>query len=291
MPVSDVCPSCSEALPTDGRLLKCTECEYTYHLGNCSGWSESTFKSKGEAGRSAWRCFNCRNGKPRAAGKQAMEPELISTLADIAKRLDALAGLPAQVQEIKTSIQLMSDKYDEILNKQVQQDKEIGCLRKRVENLEKKPRFDVAEVRDLGVSLNNLEVHSRKHNIEVHGVPITSNENLLAKLNDIANSANLPELNVSDVDAVHRLPAKPGKVPGIIVRFVRQSLRDAWLDGRKVLKNMNSTVTIAENMTKQNRDLLRCTRAWAAENDYRFTWYSNGRVLVRKAEGARALVI
>lgn len=291
MPVSGACPACSEALPTDGRLLKCIECEYAYHLGNCSGWSESTFKSKGETGRSTWRCTNCRNMKPKGAGRQGMEPELAASLADIARRLDALAGLPGQVEQIKASIQLMSDKYDEILNKQVQQDREIGSLRQRVETLEKKPCCDNAQVKELESSLNNLEMHSRKHNIEVHGVPRTPNENLLLKLNGIAKSANLPELSVNDVDAVHRLPAKPGKEPGIVVRFVRQSQRDAWLDARKVLKNVKSTVTIVENMTKQQRDLLRSTRTWAAENDYRFTWHSNGKVLVRKAEGARAVVI
>lgn len=291
MPVSGVCPACSETLPSDGRLLRCTECEYAYHLGNCSGWSEGTFKSKGEAGRSQWRCINCRSAKSRGAGRQGMEPELVAGLADIVKRLDALAGVPGQISELTKSIQLMSDKYDEILSKQVQQDREIGSLRKRVETLEKKPCSDNSQVKELESALNNLEVHSRKHNIEVHGVQRTPNENLLAKLNDIAKSVNLPELSVNDVDAVHRLPAKPGKEPGIIVRFVRQSIRDTWLDSRKVLKNLKSTVTIVENMTKQHRDLLRYARTWAAENDYRFVWHSNGRILVSKAEGARAIVI
>ncbi|KAL1477948.1 hypothetical protein MTO96_016927 [Rhipicephalus appendiculatus] len=115
MPVSGVCPACSEALPSDGRLLRCTECEYAYHLGNCSGWSEGTFKSKGEAGRSSWRCINCRTVKSRGPGRQGMEPELVAGLADIVRRLDALAGVPGQINELKESIQLMSDKYDEIL--------------------------------------------------------------------------------------------------------------------------------------------------------------------------------
>ncbi|KAL1438361.1 hypothetical protein MTO96_048150 [Rhipicephalus appendiculatus] len=114
--MSGVCPACSEALPSDGRLLRCSECEYAYHLGNCSGWSEGTFKSKGEAGRSSWRCINCRTVKSRGPGRQGMEPELVAGLADIVRRLDALAGVPGQINELKESIQLMSDKYDEILS-------------------------------------------------------------------------------------------------------------------------------------------------------------------------------
>ncbi|KAL1467778.1 hypothetical protein MTO96_041935 [Rhipicephalus appendiculatus] len=103
MPVSGVCPACSEALPSDGRLLRCTECEYAYHLGNCSGWSEGTFKSKGEAGRSSWRCINCLTVKSRGPGRQGMEPELVAGLADIVRRLDALAGVPASIPQPRGS--------------------------------------------------------------------------------------------------------------------------------------------------------------------------------------------
>lgn len=65
-----------------------------------------------------------------------MDPELTACVADITRRLDALAELPTQVGEIKKSIQMMSEKYDEILNRQAKQEKDTCSLDKRVGKLE-----------------------------------------------------------------------------------------------------------------------------------------------------------
>lgn len=218
-----------------------------------------------------------------------MDPELTACLADITRRLDALAELPTQVGEIRKSIQMMSEKYDEILNRQAKQEKDICSLNKRVGKLE--TVCASAEIQHLRATVNDLEFRSRKLNIEVHGIPVAPNEDLLCKLNEVAKSVNLPELTVNDIDAIHRLPTRPNKTPGIIVRFFRQSTRDTWLEKRKALRNNSSTVSITENMTKHNRELLRLTKEWAESNDYRFSWHCNGKVLVRKSELANAVVI
>lgn len=55
---------------------------------------------------------------------------LIASLIAIMQKLDALVSLPAQVDKIKQSIHLMLQKYDEILNKQVQHNKDINFLKK-----------------------------------------------------------------------------------------------------------------------------------------------------------------
>lgn len=288
--MDELCHSCDEKLPSDGRLIKCAECEYPYHLGNCSGWSESTFKSKGEAGRKSWRCPACRNSKSKTVGKGSMDQELVSCLTEITRRLDALAALPSQVAEIKQSIELMSEKYDEILSKQAHHDKEICSLKKRVVELETKP-CDSDDIQRVKTALNDIEWRSRKYNIEVHGIAVSEDENLLNKLNWVGTPIGLPELLADDVEAIHRLPSKVGKIPGIIVRFARLSLRDKWLEARKALKNAKSPVSITENMTKHNRDLLRFTREWAMANCYRFSWHANGKVFVRRSEGCPAIAI
>lgn len=285
----DVCPTCDECLPIDGRFLKCSDCEYAYHLGTCSGCSEATFKGKAESARRSWRCLNCRASKTKGTGKAAPDADLSSSLAEIVRRLDALSCLPTQVDEVKASIEMMSNKYDDILNKQAVHDKEISDLKKRVSVLERGRATD--DVESIKSSLNDLEWRSRKQNIEVYGIPKSDSEDLISKLNEVATAVNLPPLSGNDVDAVHRLPSKPGSEAGIIVRFYRQSLRDAWLEKRKVLRESKSAVSITENMTKQNRDLLRCTRAWAEENGYRFSWHANNKILLRRAAGDPKIVV
>lgn len=147
------------------------------------------------------------------------------------------------------------------------------------------------DVDSIKSSLNDLEWRSRKQNIEVHGIMKSDNEDLIAKLNEVATTVNLPPLSENDVDAVHRLPSRPGSEAGIIVRFYRQSLRDAWLEKRKALRESKSYVSITENMTKQNRELLRSTREWAEENGYRFSWHANNKVFIRRAAGDPKIVV
>ncbi|KAH8008648.1 hypothetical protein HPB51_000417 [Rhipicephalus microplus] len=286
--MTSTCQSCDEPLPCDGRVLKCNECESSYHVGSCSGWSETTFKTKGESGRRAWRCAACRSSKAKSGEKTSVDSELTICLADITRRLDTLAGLPAQVGEIKVSIQLLSQKYDDILNCQAKQEKDISSLNRRVGKLE--ADCTSSDIQQLKATVNDLEFRSRRLNIEVHGIRVTPDENLLCKLNDVAKIANLPELTGNDIAAIHRLPAKPNKTPGIIVRFAQQSIRDKWLGRRKALRDA-SNVSITENMTQQNRELLRNAKDWAQNNGYRFSWHCNGKILVRKREGDSAVVI
>lgn len=73
--------------------------------------------------------------------------------------------------------------------------------------------------------MNELEWRNRKLHLELHGIPKTEHENLLHKVNAGSASLPLPTLSPSDVIAAHRLPSKPDKTPGVIVRFARQSFR------------------------------------------------------------------
>lgn len=118
----------------------------------------------------------------------------------------------------------------------------------------------------------------------MHGIPLTDHENVLTKLSDVAKSFSLSELTASDVEAVHRLPSRQGKIPAITVRFSQLSLRDRWIAKRKVSRSMSSNISICENMTAQNPQFLSSGKEWASANDYRFAWHANGKIVVRKKE-------
>lgn len=50
-------------------------------------------------------------------------------------------------------------------------------------------------VESIKSSLNDLEWRIRKQNIEVHGIPKSDSEDLIAKLNEVATTVNLPPLS------------------------------------------------------------------------------------------------
>lgn len=292
----NVCLVCNDELPADDKMMTCVECEYSYHLGACSGIAESTFKSKTDISRKSWRCPTCRIAKTKSGQsvKGKKEPEFSSILVEINKKLSCLVELKDTVSEIEASIKMMSEKYDKLLESTNRHDKEITNMKKKLELLEKNETQ--SELNQLRQTVNDLEWRDRRLNLEIHGIPQSDGENLMSIINDVATKLNVPALGGSDISALHRLPARPDKLPGIIVRFAQQSIRDKWWESRRVLRRGNGDsrrdmLFIQENLTKQNRALLWTTKEWARNKDYRFVWHSGGKILVRKKEGERAIVV
>lgn len=80
-------------------------------------------------------------------------------------------------------------------------------------------------------------------------------------------------------------------MPGVIVKFTRQSVRDQWLENKRKLKRNEKTFYLQENMTRHNRALLYAAKIWAREKNYHFVWHKNGSILARKRDGNRVVVI
>lgn len=288
----DTCPCCDDELQVESNSLKCVECGYFYHLGACSGVTDETFKSKREFWRNSWRCQTCQTAKSRGSqsGKQKQDDcNIAAVLATINRKLDSLVTLQDTVSAIEQSVNLMSAKYDEVLLHMRQQDGEIKDLKKRVANIEKREK-DVNLIQ-MQQDMNALEWQTRKMNLEIHGIAVSERENLLSKINQMADKLGVPELSESDVVAVHRLPARPEKIPGIIVRFAKQATREQWFDKRKTLNRTDEDGYILENMTKQNRALLWSAREWARQSNYRYCWHRNGKIFLRRKDGDGVILI
>ncbi|XP_077498614.1 uncharacterized protein LOC144109688 [Amblyomma americanum] len=183
----------------------------------------------------------------------------------------------------------MSEKYDEVLVEMKQQSAEIAALQKRVEKVE--ATNSGQEVQELRQELNSLEQYTRRQNLEIHGLKHDINEDLLGKLNALANELKLPRLSEHELDGLHRLPEKKGKSPAVLVRFVSRTTRDQWMAKRRVLSDTNSGVHMLDNLTAYNKKLLWAMKRKAAEMAYQYAWQSNGKLFVRKAQGDTAIRI
>lgn len=292
--MSITCFTCQLAVPEEEEgAVVCTECTHSYHFGKCSGVTKKSFSGKNEAAKKSWRCPQCRCSASRASGSEDSQSELDIKflLASINKKLESLPSLNEKVDRMEQSVQHMSNRFDELEKQLKHQATEIKDLNKKVRELEKKDETNRAIRDQLQQAVNELEFRSRRLNLEVHGITMTQGENLLFILNEVADKLELPHLTESDVVSAHRLPAKQGLVPGIIVHFMKQQSRDAWLKRKSKLKNSAQRIFIQENLTRYNRELLRAAKDRAKENSYAYTWCTNGKVLVRKTEGARPIHI
>lgn len=287
----DVCLKCHEVLSDDKPNITCPECQFTYHFGTCCGIAESTFKARNAKSQKAWRCETCSVTKrsQTAKAKKDAEIDVTSLLASMNLKLNSLLSMKETVSAIETSVQNMSDQYDELLKSVGQHDKDIKSLTKRVEKIEN--AGTEGQLAELKRELNRLEWHNRKQNLEIHGVPQTANENLLSLVNEVAAKLDVPTLVPCEIVSMHRLPTKPDKIPGIILHFAQQPTRDRWLDKRRNLKRPKDNEYILENMTRQDKALLWSTKQWAREHNFQYVWHRNGNIFVRRKTGDPAKTV
>lgn len=302
--MSDECRACEQQL-ANGAYLTCTDCQSHYHVGNCSGVGERAFKKKNDAAKKSWKCEACKQtALSPVATRSGDEPEIsitnelseihrkLSTLLEMKSKVDSLEIIKSTVHAIENSMQEMSKKYDEVVAQMKLQHTDISDLRKRMERLEEKVKEQ--EVEQLRKQVNDLEQYSRRMNLEVHGLPQHTDENLLDKLNVLATELDLPQLSETDIEAVHRLPSKPKesgavRAAPILVRFSSRVTKEAWLEKKRKLKQAKSKIFFNENLTAQNKALFWQMRTKAKEKEYQFTWHRNGRLFVSR--GPRDKVI
>lgn len=299
-PESLQCLVCCQQIKSCDSFLECSDCNYVYHLGACSGITKPQFSSMRKKTREAWRCQTCSVGRTRSGSKENpksatagghdvdKEVEIKDVLLDIQAKLTTLLDLKTTVENIEKSVELMSAKYDEVLATTSRHEQSLKQMNTRIKALES---MDHPEILSMKEQLQELEWRNRKFNLEFHGIKPTKDEDLLVKVNDVVQKLNEPILSKHDIVAIHRLPPKPGKIPGIIVRFANQEMRDKLLEKRHELKTASPEVFVQENLTKHARALLFEVKRWAKDHNFEYAWHRNDRILIRRQDGEKAWLI
>lgn len=105
---------------------------------------------------------------------------------------------------IEHSIQLISDKQEELFSQINSLGKDITNLKERAEQVEAKTSAD--EIKKTKEELNDMQRYSRRENLEVHEVPFVEGENTLVRLNTINDELKLTHLDEANVEAMQRSP-------------------------------------------------------------------------------------
>ncbi|KAH8040127.1 hypothetical protein HPB51_009383 [Rhipicephalus microplus] len=146
--------------------------------------------------------------------------EIRLILCNINQKLDGLMSLKVTVSNIEEAVQMMSKKYDEVLERLERQETQTRDIRKLMDAVETQCKKSLDEKNLLQRELNGLEWRNGKLNLEFHGIQVTESENLLQKVNNLADVMSVPKLSDLEITALHRLQARPGKISGIIVRWL-----------------------------------------------------------------------
>lgn len=289
------CLKCRKVLSKKGSHFICQgQCQGTYHRSCVKGLAADL-----KAGKNRIYCNNCEEDESDSEDQEEDGREPDKILKDIQKNVRAIPGLIKQLESIKHSMSLLSDKYDTLLTEHEKSKDKIHKLEKTVEHINNKCTYLEKCNVALEQRVHDFEQNTRKHNIEIVGIEQMPDENVKEIVNKIGK---IIDVSSDDIDWVRRnQPRKQGvKAASIIVGFKTSGTesRDAWLTQRRKLSDItsdkitdgtnNSKIYINEDLTKATRTLL-----WKAKkelhNNYKYIWISKGKILVKKNEDENSI--
>ncbi|XP_046687387.1 uncharacterized protein LOC124373022 [Homalodisca vitripennis] len=147
-----------------------------------------------------------------------------------------------------------------------------------------------------------IEESSKDNVVEISGVPHKEKDDILNIIGKISDAIGFL-FKEDSVDNCYRYKSIDGSRPGIIVvRFVRKLDKEAFMNKRRVKKNLNSrdigfmdgdasVIYFNESLTQEKRKLLNMARAIKREKQYTYLWVRNGRIFMRKNQGDRFVTI
>lgn len=304
------CKLCSGRITTKSPGLQCSGCRGNFHA-KCAHISPATLDQL-RADGVFWKCSGCRG----ALDSSVLFDDDTTDASSSANPTNA--QLYRLMSAIQSDLKNLSSKYDEIIKSiSFYGDKitdfectlnSFGTKIKQVDSLVIENTKLRAELVNAVDRLDHLEQYSRYNNLIISGVPEREGENLPDIVSSISSCIKSP-IELSDIDAIHRLPQKQtlrndnkSHTKAIIVKFVSRLTRDRVIGAARLYRrsanghalsvpNVSDNVYINEHLTAKNMDLLMRVRNLAKEKTYKYVWTRNSTIYVRRDDRAKVLSI
>jgi hypothetical protein len=208
--------------------------------------------------------------------------------------LKTMTEIKEQNSAITVSLDFMSSKYDELLNRFAQIEEEREKSKMHIKSLENRIEY--------------LERHMRSASIEIKNIPKSPAESKTDMMKVVKKIGKIieEEISTSDVYDVRRINTKTDNKP-IILQLSSVIKKENILRRLKQFNKENSAnklntghldykipvkpVYITEHITTEARRIFQSCREFSKENHYTFCWIAGGRIYLRKAEGLPAIRI
>lgn len=298
----EACGRCQEKLPSTGDYVSCGTCDRHYHFENCSGLSERTWRQKSTDAKTKWRCpVFCRNttsntlNSPTIPPSQQQPPFEQSKEESMRDVMAILAEIQLQLTELNTTITRLATKQEEMA-------KELEL--EREENKKKEGRIikieeQIKKINNMEERINGLEQYGRNRQWEIHNMPEVPGEQLAEIVVKLGTKIKV-EIKKTDIEVIHRIPSSNGNKPKtIIIEMNSRKKRNEIIEAKKKIVTQNDIlgsgtsgrIYINESLTPYNKDLFWKARETGKKNNYKYTWFKNNKIMMRKDEQSRPIII
>lgn len=287
-----MCKKCESEVIAEDAVMCYGDCGGAFHF-ICAQVREVQFRKRSPAEKQQWMCIDCKTSK---INKTVSTPSLDDVYTLVMNMSLTMSAVQKQLTDISTSQQYLSDGYDEIRKKFEMFDnmnKEIDKLKKCVAEKDK-------QLNDLATRVVHVEQYSRRKHIEFTNVICKQGEDVDSLVINVAKCVGV-NLTKGDIQLAHRLPTSGNKTPVIIAELTNRYKRDELIINRykSIISNKsvvgndvnNSRIFINESLSPYFKNLFYQVKMLAKEKGYKFVWYRNYKILVKKNEEAKEVLV
>ncbi|KAK5647367.1 hypothetical protein RI129_002259 [Pyrocoelia pectoralis] len=208
---------------------------------------------------------------------------------------------------IKDSVDNCHDRINECNQLLKQQEVRLSVCINKIEDVEAQQVALSNENIELKQKINDLEQYLRRNTVEIKGVPEARNENILTVVQAVGTVIGF-DISKQMIDACHRIGAasQVNNTRPIIVKFVSRLDKDEFVSKRRVKRNLvvgdlladiarlgrsDSPIYINDSLTQTNRILFFKANLFKKENNIKYLWCRNGKILMRQEDKSRVYEI
>ncbi|XP_075232931.1 uncharacterized protein LOC142331127 isoform X4 [Lycorma delicatula] len=153
------------------------------------------------------------------------------------------------------------------------------------------------EVNDLRTTLEDMLQFNRNRNVQINDLPEREDEDVPTLIGKLSNLLRIPIMK-SDIQAVHRIRGVPGRIRPLVIQFSNRQLRDAIMEASRRVRLTScdfypdiprKPIYINEHLTRYYKKLLYETKRNAIDRGYKYCWFRNGKLFVRRDDQTPAI--
>lgn len=211
-----------------------------------------------------------------------------------------LQNLVKEMHEIKMSINFMSNKYDDLIqihNTTVNENKKLKAELSNITHEHQHLQKQVGEINEI---INTSKQNDLKNNIIIFGPPpFNNNLEVEESFEKILNKLHIQN-NEINIENIYQLKNNNNnnKPPPLVVHCRDAHSKEKIMQMRKV-NDLYTTdigfktkhkIIITDQLTAHNQQILNEAKQLRTHN-YKFIWYKNGKILVKKNTNAPTIII